>query len=45
MRFGHEEWELLEKINFVRVSGTSEELKAAELLKKELEEIGLRSDD
>ena len=40
MRFGHEEWELLEKINFVRVSGTSEELKAAELLKKELEEIG-----
>ena len=34
------QWELLQKIGFVRVSGTAEEKRAAEILRDEIEERG-----
>lgn len=36
-------WKLLEDISFVRVAGTKEELKAANLLKKEAEKAGVEA--
>ena len=38
------QFELLKKIGFVRMGGTAEELKAAEMLKEEIEAMGLKSD-
>ena len=38
------QFELLKKIGFVRVGGTAEELKAAEMLKEEIEGMGLKAD-
>lgn len=36
-------WKLLEDISFVRVAGTKEELKAANILKKEVEKAGVEA--
>ena len=38
---GNRMYELIEKLNFVRVSGTKEEQQAAEIIKKECESFGL----
>lgn len=40
---GQREWELLKKIGFVRMGGTEEEKKAAEILKEEVESIGFQA--
>ena len=37
-------WELLEKLSFVRVSGTDEELRAANLIKEECEKLGVKAE-
>lgn len=41
---GNREFELLKKIGFIRTAGTEEELKAAEILKAEIESMGLKAD-
>ena len=38
------QFELLKKIGFVRVGGSDEELKAAQILKAEIEEMGIKAD-
>ena len=38
------QFELLKKIGFVRVGGSAEEMKAAEILKAEIEEMGIKAD-
>ena len=38
------QFELLKKIGFVRMGGTAEELKAAQILKEEIESMGLAAD-
>ena len=38
---GKREFELLEKLSFVRMGGTAEEMKAAEILMEEIKAIGL----
>ena len=38
------QFELLKKIGFVRVGGSAEELKAAEMLKAEVEAMGIKAD-
>lgn len=38
------QFELLKKIGFVRVGGSEEELKAAQILKAEIEEMGIKAD-
>ena len=40
---GQKEFELLNKIGFIRVSGSEEELKAAHILKEEIESYGLEA--
>lgn len=40
---GQKEFELLNKIGFIRVSGSEEELKAAHILKEEIEAMGLEA--
>ena len=40
---GKREFDLLNKIGFIRVSGSDEELKAANILKEEIEALGLEA--
>ncbi len=44
MEMGQREWELLKKIGKTRISGSKEEKETAELLKQEIEQLGVKAE-